>query len=89
MEKTELQKLVNANKHIPTVEIKQDILETQIEIEQMEKEVKHLAETPMEIKEARWNHIRADARKFSIKERKEFIEKLEAILDARKNSPKK
>lgn len=70
-------------KHIPTAEIKQDILDTQAEIEQMEREARHLEATPFGMQETRWNHMRAEGRRAGIKERKEFIEKLEAILEIR------
>lgn len=83
MNKEEIIKLAERSKHIPIAEIKQDILDTQNEIDQMEKEAEHLAGTPMSMKDARWNHMRADARRSGIKERKEFIKKLEAILDLR------
>lgn len=83
MTKKQKEKIAEKNKHIPTAEIKQDILDTQIEITQMEKEADHLASTPLEMKEARWNHMRADARISGIKERKKFIKKLETILEIR------
>lgn len=38
MNKKELQKMVDDNKHISTAEIKQDILDTKREINQMEDE---------------------------------------------------
>ena len=77
-------KIIEQNKHIPTEEIKRDILETQAEIIQMKKEKEHLIATPMRMKETRWNHMRAEVRDSGIENRKKFIKKLEAILDFRK-----
>lgn len=76
--------LAEKNKHIPTAEIKQDILDTQNEIIQMEKEAEHLEATPMGMRETRWDHIRTSGRRSGIKERKAFIKKLERILEIRK-----
>ena len=83
MEET-IEKMAERNKLIPTAEIKQDILDTQNEIIQMEKEAEHLETTPMGMQETRWNHMRASARRTGIEERKAFIKKLEAILEVRK-----
>ena len=82
------EEIAERNKHIPTEEIKQDILDTQIEIEQMEQEAKYLEATPMGMQETRWNHIRAQGRRAGIERRKQFIKKLEAILDFRAKDEK-
>lgn len=71
-------KIAEQNKNIPTDEIKQDILDTQAEIEQMEREIKGFR-----LIGDRMSNFRADAREGGIKSRKEFIEKLEAILEVR------
>jgi len=63
------------NDLISTEEIKKDIRDTQIEINQMERE-----EKGFRVVGDRWSVMRADARITGIKERKEFIEKLERIL---------
>ena len=76
--------IVEKNSHIPTAEIEQDILETEREIAQMKQEAKHLATTPDSMREARWDHMRAEARRSGIAGRKEFIAKLKAILERRK-----
>lgn len=55
MTKEEIIKIAERNKHIPAEEIKQDILDTQAEIVQMEKEAEHLEATPMGMREARWS----------------------------------
>ena len=89
MKKEKIEKIVERSKHIPTDEIKQDILDTQNEITQMEKEAEFLASTPMGMQETRWNHMRADARISGIEDRKKFIEKLQAILDFREKNLKK
>lgn len=61
----------------------QDIADTETEIVQMESEAEHLAATPMGMRETRWNHMRAGARRSGIEDRKKFIEKLKAILEYR------
>jgi hypothetical protein len=76
--------LAERNAHIPTTEIEQDILDTEREIVQMELEAQHLAATPDSMREARWDHMRAEARRSGIRERNEFIRKLKEILAARK-----
>ncbi len=81
-----IKKMINDNKHISIAEIKQDILETEMEIDRMEREATHLAATPMGMRETRWNHMRADARISGIKDRKKFIKKLEIILEARRSN---
>lgn len=70
------------HEHIPTAEIEQDIADTEREIAQMEQEATWLEATPG--REARWNDMRASARRSGIKERQEFIAKLRAILAERK-----
>jgi len=85
MKLKEIEKLAESNKHLSSWEIKQDILDTEVEIVNMEIEAKHLATTPMGMREARWNHMRADARESGIKNRKKFIEQLKAILSYREN----
>lgn len=84
MTRQEKLKIAERNKNIPTAEIKQDIIDTETEIAQMEREAEHLEATPMGMRETRWNHIRASGRRFGIEERKRFIEKLQAILEIRK-----
>ena len=83
MKKETIEEIAERNELIPTDEIKQDILDTQNEIFQMEREAKHLEATPMGMAETRWNHIRAEGRRSGIEERRRFIKKLEAILDFR------
>ena len=84
-----IKEIAERNKHIPTAEIKQDILDTQNEINQMEIEADHLEATPMGMQETRWNHMRAEGRWAGIKERKEFIKKLEMILEFRREKSAK
>jgi hypothetical protein len=78
-------KIIADNAHIPTSEIEQDIRDTEEEITTMEKEAEHLEQTPLSMRDARWDHMRASARRTGITERKEFIEKLKVILEARKS----
>ena len=77
-------KFAEDNKHIPTAEIEQDISDTKVEIIQLEREADFLAETPMGMQETKLNHMRANAKRSGIDERKIFIEKLQAILEIRK-----
>lgn len=61
--------------HISTVEIEHDIADTEREILQMEREEKGLR-----LIGDRLSVYKADARKDGIRERREFIRKLQAIL---------
>jgi len=69
---------------IPIAEIENDILETEREIAAMTTEADWLEKTPMTDRDAKWNHMRASARRSGIEERKDFIKKLQAILESRK-----
>ena len=71
-------KLAENNKHIPTEVIEQDILDTQNEIITMKREIKgyRLIGDRMSI-------FRVNVRESGIRERKEFIGKLEMILAER------
>ena len=88
MKQEEIEKMAENNKHIPTSEIEKDIIDTQREISQMEIKAKHLEMTPIGMREARWDHMRADVLMSGIKRRKEFIKKLKAILEFRKKEEK-
>lgn len=77
------QEILEQNKDIPTEDILQDIADTQEEIATMKVEAEHLTKTPMSMQSARWDHMRAEARLSGIKEREEFIGKLEHLLDLR------
>ena len=72
------------NASIPTEEIEKDIVDTEVEISNMKVEAEHLEKTPLSMREARWDHMRASARKSGIHEREQFIEKLKKILAYRK-----
>ena len=76
-------KLAKENRHIPTSEIEQDIQDTKMEIKQLTEEADHLEKTPLSMREAKLDHMRASAKRSNIKERQDFIEKLEAILEVR------
>ncbi len=69
---------------VPTAEIEQDIAETEREIATMEREAAFYESTPSDAADYRWNHMRADARRTGIVERREFIAKLQAVLQYRK-----
>jgi hypothetical protein len=78
------EELLKQNVHIPSAEIEQDILDTQAEIARMEMEAQYFEKTPLSMPDARLNHMKAQARRTGIKEREEFISKLQKILDLRK-----
>ena len=63
---------------IPTAEILQDIADTKREIHVMEKE-----EKGFRMFTDRWSMVRADYRRDGIRDRKEFVAKLEGILKER------
>ncbi len=68
---------------ISTDEIWHDIIATQQEIVAMTKEAEHLENTPITLPHARWDHMRASARRTGIKEREDFITELEEVLRSR------
>jgi len=70
--------IADKNSDIPTEDIENDIADTQAEIQVMEREIKGFR-----LLGDRWSMMRADSRETGIKERKDFIEKLEAILEVR------
>jgi excinuclease UvrABC helicase subunit UvrB len=76
-------KIANKNAHITTEVIKQDIADTQYEIERMETEIK-----AYRMLGDKMSMFRADARENGIKERQDFIEKLQAILEVRESGNK-
>lgn len=71
------------NDHIPTEEILKDIADTEREIAEMEVEAAHLEQTPLSMRDARWDHMRASSRRSGIEQRHAFIGKLRAILTER------
>jgi hypothetical protein len=72
-------KLAERNKDIPTEVIEQDILDTEREIETMEREA-----AGYRLIGDRMSYFRATARENGIEERKAFIKKLQTILSIRK-----
>lgn len=86
MEGETIKEIAERTAHISNEVIEKDIRETEEEIRVMEAEAEHLAATPLSSKDARWNHMKADARKSGIKERQGFIANLQAILDYRKEN---
>jgi len=66
------------NEHIPTSEIKQDILDTENEIIRMTRE-----KQAFELLGDRISFMKAHARQTGIKDRKEFILRLQEILKLR------
>ena len=69
---------MDKNKHISTAEIKRDIADTQFEIEAYERE-----KEGYELIGDKISMFKAENRRIGIEERKEFIKKLEAILEKR------
>lgn len=79
----EAERLAENNKDIPTSEIQQDIIDTEREIATMLEEADHLENTPLSLSTARWDHMRADARRSGVEEREHFVSQLKAILKVR------
>lgn len=64
--------------HVPTAEVLKDIADTEAEIVQMEREIEgHL------LIGDRLSRFRADAKRSGIKDRREFIARLENLLKER------
>jgi len=83
MKQIEKEKLAKQNEHISTKEIKQDILDTQREINQMKEEAEHLETTPTGMSDTRFNHMKGQARRSGIESREIFIKRLNTILEIR------
>lgn len=73
------QKLAERNANIPTEQVERDIADTEAEIVQMKREVEGFR-----LIGDRMSLLRAGARVDGIREREEFIEKLQAILSVRR-----
>lgn len=71
------------NAHIPTAEIEQDILDTEREIQTLEREAAHLEVTPHTSSALKMNFFRASAMRTGIRDRKQFIEHCGEILRER------
>jgi hypothetical protein len=82
----EKKKLADDNAHIPTEEVEHDILETEKEIRDAEEKATHLEKTPLSMREARWDHMRASSLRSQIVQRKKFVEKLKIIIEVRKQN---
>lgn len=82
MVETEIQekvRIAEQNKHISTAVIEQDIVDTQTEIVVLQREI-----NGYRLIGDKMSCFRADARESGIKERRDFIKKLEIILEIRK-----
>lgn len=77
------QEILTANKDIPSEQVRKDIAETEAEILQMTQEADHLEKTPLSLPSARWDHMRASARRSAVADRQAFVEKLKKILKLR------
>ncbi len=64
--------------HIPTTEIKMDIVETLLKINQYEKEISVLMENPVE------NKVQIFFKEGKVSKREDFVVKLKEILEYRK-----
>lgn len=72
------------NAHIPTVEVVQDIADTEAEIETMEQELRAWEALPIGSPDYLMAHrLRIPNRRQGIKDRYEFIRKLKDILEKR------
>lgn len=80
------QEMLSANAHITDSEILQDIADTEREIVTMTAEAEHLEKTPLSLPSAKMDHCRASARWSGIEGRREFIKKLQTILELRSQS---
>lgn len=80
------QEIISTNAHIPDSEVLKDIADTEAEIRQMEAEAEFLESTPMSLPSAKWDHMRASGRRSGIVARKDFIAKLQRLLELRKKS---
>jgi len=75
--------ILKDNAHISSEDIMQDIAETEKEVVQMTEDIAYFEKTPHHNRDYRWNHMRLEHRKSGIKEREEFIKKLEHLLELR------
>lgn len=75
--------ILEANKHIPDDEVRNDIRETLAEIEILKIEVKHLENTPRLLPDYRINFMKASAKRVGIENREQFVAKLRTLLNAR------
>jgi hypothetical protein len=74
------EELLEANKHIPSDEVRQDILDTEKEIEDLVKEIEFLRNTPATSRDYKINNFKADGKQSGIREREKFIELLRSLL---------
>jgi len=72
------EQILEDNKHIPDEEVKQDIKDTEADIEKL-----HLEIVPLELMADRMSRVRASAKRTRIGQMKEFIKKLQHILELR------
>ena len=78
MTKKEKKLIADLNKDMPTEEIRQDIIDTQREIATMTRE-----EKGFRLLGDRLSMMRAGSRSEGIKERRQFVKNLKAILEVR------
>lgn len=81
MDKTKLAKLIEANSNITTETILQDIEDTRVEIEQLEREAKGLR-----LIGDRLSLMKADKRDLEIYARNDFIKTLSILLKERQKN---
>ena len=79
-------KLLEKSAQSPDEVIRQDIAETEREIQTMMEEAAHLEGTPMSLSSARWDHMRASARRTGVAEMQWFVAKLKKILELRQQA---
>lgn len=85
MEATKNNDLLKRNAHISNSTIEKDIKDTKLEINDLELKVKAYGKLSelSSVHESKMSAFRRDAALIGIKERQEFIKKLQIILDAR------
>jgi hypothetical protein len=78
MDEVKKQELADKNQHIPTEEIKQDILDTEHEVVAMKRQIEGL-----NLIGDKLSLFYARAKESGVKEREDFIASLKIILEAR------
>ena len=77
------QQILERNAHISDEEIYRDIADTEAEILQLQRELRHYESAPQGARTYRLDQLRADYRRNGIRERQEFIGKLRNLLAMR------
>ena len=81
--------ILEKNKHISTVQVLEDIGETEREIREMTAEAEHLEATPATSQDYRLNNYIASAKRTGIEDRQKFVENLRKLIYARTEAGEK